>query len=114
MAMKMKTTETENGASMILSSQLQWVIDNYLKSRGIIVDDIPPEPTLGYTTVLTARPGAGTIDQRIELAIAAERERCAKIADAVADDPHGSIPACATAEYIAACIREGDIPCGSR
>jgi hypothetical protein len=42
-----------------------------------------------------------------EHCVLAERERCAKIADRYADDPHGSNPSCATGETIAAEIRKG-------
>ncbi len=40
-------------------------------------------------------------------AITAERERCARICDEAAADHHGSNPACAQAEELAAKIREG-------
>ncbi len=43
-------------------------------------------------------------------AILAERERCAKIADREADDPHASNPAAACAEAIAAEIRSANPP----
>lgn len=39
-----------------------------------------------------------------------ERERCAKICDAVADDPHGSNPECAAAEFLASEIRSAPAP----
>lgn len=42
-------------------------------------------------------------------AAATERERCAKIADEYASDPHGSNPSCATGEAIAARIRSGNL-----
>lgn len=42
------------------------------------------------------------------MAVIAERERCAKIAEEMADDPHGSNPARAAAEEIAARIRSGE------
>lgn len=41
-------------------------------------------------------------------AIEGERERCARICDEEASDPHGSNPACAQAEYLAAKIRSGE------
>ena len=46
----------------------------------------------------------------IEQQILLERERCARIADKYADDPHGNNPSCATGESIASDIRAQSDP----
>lgn len=66
----------------------------------------PSVPWFATRTSLGAIDAVGLTDQ--QAAINAERERCAKIADKYADDPHGSNPSCATAEAIAAEIRNGE------
>lgn len=50
----------------------------------------------------------GWLDRFIRYsATTAERERCAKIADQFADDPHADNSSCATGEAIASIIRSG-------
>lgn len=74
----------------------------------------PREPTArdqAIKRLIRLKPPEKISEDDIQLAmviISDERERCAKIADKHADDPHGSNPSCATGEAIAAEIRSGE------